>query len=98
MNSDTENREKIGVNMVSAQEICTIISKYGDLAICISKISEDDCLFDNGLDSFSAVQAMMDLEEHFNVEVPEDLMSRENFSTIKRITDLVSSLICKKIN
>ncbi|BAQ46843.1 MULTISPECIES: acyl carrier protein [Methylobacterium] len=82
--------------MVSAQDIRTILARHGTLGITLDRLSEDDDLFDNGLDSFGAVQVMMDLEEHFEVEFPEDLLNRDVFSTIRSLRDLVSSQVQRK--
>lgn len=82
--------------MASAQEIRTILARHGKLASTIDHLAEDDCLFDNGLDSFGAVQVMMDLEEHFEIEFPEHLLSREVFSTVRNIRDFVSSQVVRK--
>jgi D-alanine--poly(phosphoribitol) ligase subunit 2 len=82
--------------MVSAQEIRTILARHGSLARSINRLSDSDCLFDNGLDSFGAVQVMMDLEEHFEVEFQEHLLSREVFSTVRNILTFVSSQMLRK--
>lgn len=82
--------------MASTQEIRTILARHGGLARTIARLSDDDCLFDNGLDSFGAVQVMMDLEEHFEVEFPEHLLSREAFSTVSNIQSLVSNQVLRK--
>ncbi len=82
--------------MASTQEIRTILARHGTLARTIDRLSDDDCLFDNGLDSFGAVQVMMDLEEHFDLEFPEHLLSREIFSTVRNILTFVSGQMLRK--
>ncbi|MCF4124844.1 acyl carrier protein [Methylobacterium sp. SyP6R] len=82
--------------MASNQEIRTILARHGNLARTLDRLSDDDCLFDNGLDSFGAVQVMMDLEEHFGLEFPEHLLSREIFSTVGNIRSFVSGQVLRK--
>lgn len=82
--------------MVSADEIRVILARHGKLACSIARLSDDDCLFDNGLDSFGAVQVMMDLEEHFDVEFPEHLLSREVFSTVRNIQAFVAAQVLRQ--
>lgn len=82
--------------MMSDQEIRVILARHGTLARTIDRLSDDDCLFDNGLDSFGAVQVMMDLEDHFDIEFPELLLTRESFSTVRAIRDLVSGQVLRK--
>ncbi|TGD93269.1 acyl carrier protein [Methylobacterium nonmethylotrophicum] len=77
--------------MASAQDIRTILARHGTLARTIDGLPDDACLFDNGLDSFGAVQVMMDLEEHFEIEFPEHLLSRDVFSTVRTIQNFVAS-------
>ncbi len=62
----------------------------------IDRLSDDACLFDNGLDSFGAVQVMMDLEEHFGIEFPEHLLNRDAFSSVRNIRDFVSGQTMRK--
>ena len=57
------------------------------------QLSEDDSLFDMGLDSFGSVQLMLALEERFSVEFPDALLNRKSFATIRAIRDAVSTLV-----
>jgi D-alanine--poly(phosphoribitol) ligase subunit 2 len=79
--------------MVSLEEIRNILARNEALAPIASQISEDDNLFDKGLDSFGSVQLMLALEEHFDVEFPDHLLSRKSFSTLRSIRETVSSLV-----
>ncbi|TNC12089.1 acyl carrier protein [Methylobacterium terricola] len=82
--------------MAYAEAIRTILARHGTLARTIDQLSDDDCLFDNGLDSFGAVQVMMDLEEHFEIEFPEHLLNRDAFSTMRNIRAFVSGQMVQK--
>ncbi|MBE7204804.1 MAG: acyl carrier protein [Parafilimonas terrae] len=82
--------------MVHAEEIRTILARHGTLASTIGQISDDASLFDNGLDSFGAVQVMMDLEEHFEIEFPEHMLNRDTFSTVRSIRNFVSEQLARK--
>lgn len=79
--------------MVSLEDIRNILARNEALAPIAGEISEDDNLFDKGLDSFGSVQLMLALEEHFDVEFPDHLLSRKSFSTIRSIRETVSSLV-----
>lgn len=79
--------------MVSSEDIRNILARNEALAPVAAEISEDDNLFDKGLDSFGSVQLMLALEEHFEVEFPDHLLSRKSFSTIRSIRETVSSLV-----
>ncbi len=79
--------------MVSLQDIRNILARNEALARVAAQLSEDDNLFDKGLDSFGSVQLMLALEEHFEVEFPDHLLSRKSFSTIRSIRETVSGLV-----
>ena len=79
--------------MVSLEEIRNLLARNEALAPVAAEISEDDNLFDKGLDSFGSVQLMLALEEHFDVEFPDHLLSRKSFSTIRSIRETVSGLV-----
>ncbi len=79
--------------MVSLEDIRNILARNEALAPIAAEIAEDDNLFDKGLDSFGSVQLMLALEEHFDVEFPDHLLSRKSFSTIRSIRETVSSLV-----
>jgi D-alanine--poly(phosphoribitol) ligase subunit 2 len=76
-----------------AQDIREILAANEAFAGKADQLTEDDSLFDLGLDSFGSVQLMLALEERFNIEFPDDLLNRKSFSTIRAIREAVSSLV-----
>jgi D-alanine--poly(phosphoribitol) ligase subunit 2 len=76
-----------------AQDIRDILATNEAFAGKADTLSEDDSLFDRGLDSFGSVQLMLALEERFNVEFPDSLLNRKSFATIRAIREAVSTLI-----
>jgi D-alanine--poly(phosphoribitol) ligase subunit 2 len=75
------------------QDIRDILETNEAFAGKAGQLSEDDSLFDRGLDSFGSVQLMLALEERFNVEFPDSLLNRKSFATIRAIREAVSTLI-----
>jgi D-alanine--poly(phosphoribitol) ligase subunit 2 len=75
------------------QDIRDILGSNEAFAGRADQLSEDDSLFDRGLDSFGSVQLMLALEERFDVEFPDTLLNRKSFSTIRSIRDAVAALI-----
>ena len=74
------------------QQIREILAEYGRLATAVSELDEDTNLFAVGLDSVAIVNVLMALEERFDVELPDELLSRRSFSSIGTLEDIVSSL------
>lgn len=75
------------------QDIREILGSTEAFAGKVDQISDDDSLFDLGLDSFGSVQLMLALEERFNVEFPDELLNRKSFASIRAISEAVSGLI-----
>ena len=75
------------------QDIREVLGSNEAFAGKADRLSEDDSLFDMGLDSFGSVQLMLALEERFDVEFPDSLLNRKAFATIRAIREAVSTLI-----
>ncbi|MFC6788209.1 acyl carrier protein [Methylobacterium komagatae] len=78
--------------MVSDEVIRDILRQNEAMSPIVDSLSEDDDLFEKGLDSFGSVQLMLGLEEKFEVEFPDTLLNRRSFSTIRIIRETVTKL------
>jgi len=78
--------------MVSDEVIRDILRQNEAMSAIVDTLSEDDDLFEKGLDSFGSVQLMLALEDRFEVEFPDTLLNRRSFSTIRIIRETVSKL------
>ena len=76
-------------------EIRAILDDNGKLAVPASGLGEFDDLFAAGLDSLAMVNVLMALEEHFNIEVPDRLLSRRTFSSLHSLASMVGELTRK---
>ncbi|KQP40918.1 acyl carrier protein [Methylobacterium sp. Leaf104] len=79
--------------MVTSQDIRQILASNEALAPIADQISDDESLFDRGLDSFGSVQLMLALEERFGIEFPDEFLSRKSFATIGAIRETVAAVI-----
>ncbi len=70
-----------------------IIASHGELPVDIGAVGEDDDLYKIGLTSFATVQIMLGLEEAFNVELPEQLLNRSTFSTLRHIQAALEQVV-----
>lgn len=57
-------------------------------------IGEDRDLRDAGLTSIDTVTLMLAVEEAFEIEIPQDQMTPDNFRSISAISRLVNELTC----
>jgi acyl carrier protein len=62
------------------------------LPMAKAEIGDDDLLADLGLDSMAVVVLLVDLEDSFEVEFPDDLLSVEVFGTPRSLWTAVNSL------
>lgn len=69
-----------------------ILSKIGRLPVPIEDIGSDDDLYGAGLSSLASVNVMLAIEEAFDVEFPDHLLTRRSFQTISSLTGVVMSL------
>ncbi len=51
---------------------------------------------DLGLDSMSAIELVLALEEAFEVRFPEEVLVRETFATLASLAAVVSSLVAQR--
>jgi acyl carrier protein len=73
-------------------QIRQILAQNGRLAVPIDRLADEADLFAAGLDSLAIVNVLMSLEEHFDIELPDELLSRRTFASIASITRVVTDL------
>jgi acyl carrier protein len=78
-------------SQVSTQ-IRNVLREHAGLAVEVESLTDDASLFDAGLSSMSTVNVMLALEDAFEVEFPESMLSRKTFESVQAIAEAVSSL------
>jgi acyl carrier protein len=73
-------------------QIRSLLSRNGTLPFPIDTLSDQDNLYDAGMTSFASVQVMLAIEEEFDIEFPEDRLTRRTFASLANIADAVSEL------
>lgn len=86
MFSSNEPRGQIG------GQIRATLQEVGNLAVDVSSLDEADDLYDAGLTSLNTVNLMLAIEDCFECEFPEDMLSRETFQSIRSIAEAVVQL------
>ena len=74
-------------------QICDILAKNGRLAVAVATLDDNADLFAAGLDSLAIVNVLMQLEERFDIELPDEMLQRKSFSSIATIDSVVTRLI-----
>ncbi len=70
-----------------------IVAQHGRLATDVKQLSDTDDLYQAGLTSLGTVNLMLALENHFDIEFPDTMLSRKTFSSLESIADAVSELM-----
>ncbi len=73
-------------------EIRKIIEEHGRLQGDVSALAPDADLYQAGLSSHASVNVMLALEDHFDVEFPDRMLTPSVFESIASIEAAVSEL------
>lgn len=74
----------------------TIVGSMNLVPVPLDGLSDDDNLFDAGMTSFGSVQLMMAIEEEFDIEFPNSLLTRKTFATLGGLTSAVEQIVSQK--
>jgi acyl carrier protein len=74
-------------------EIRQIVATHGRLSVAISTLRYDSDLYLAGLTSLATVNLMLALEDHFDIEFPEAMLSRKTFATLEALAEAVAELV-----
>jgi acyl carrier protein len=64
------------------ETIRSVLETHGKLASDFSEITDDTDLYAAGLTSHATVSVMLSLEDAFEIEFPEDKLTKSTFATI----------------
>ena len=62
-----------------------VVQDHGRLSVDLMELSENADLYDAGMTSHASVNLMLALENEFDVEFPDELLTRSVFSSIESI-------------
>jgi len=77
---------------VSNEQIREILSSHGRLSVEINTLEDSSDLYHAGLTSLATVSLMLALEDEFDVEFPDSMLSRKTFASIEAIADCIDEL------
>jgi acyl carrier protein len=72
--------------------IRTILDKHGKLVKPAMSLAEDEDLYQRGLSSHATVNLMLALEDAFDFEFPDALLTRATFESVSSIMRAMESL------
>lgn len=74
------------------EQIRGILTTHGRLASDVSELANDSDLYEAGLTSLITVNLLLAIEDHFDVEFPDELLSRRTFQSINSLAEAVQDL------
>jgi acyl carrier protein len=83
----------MGTSMID--QVRTLLSGHPSIPLDIAALSNDANLYDAGLTSFASVQMMLALEEEFDIEFPETMLTRRTFSSLANVAEAITQLTRK---
>jgi acyl carrier protein len=74
------------------EQVRAIVIQHGRLAVDPSTVTATSDLYEAGLTSLTTVHLMLALEEAFDVEFPDRLLSRRTFESVTAIVEALEEL------
>jgi acyl carrier protein len=78
--------------------IVTILEQHARLGRNADDLAPEDSLYDAGMTSHASVSVMLALEDAFDIEFPDSMLSRRVFESIASIRDAVYDLTASKLD
>ncbi len=75
-----------------SERIREILGEHARLPVDSSTLADNDDLYDAGMTSHASVQVMLALEEGFDVEFPDSMLTRNVFKSIGSISVAISQI------
>jgi acyl carrier protein len=77
---------------MTATTVQAILREHGRIEVDVGRLGPDDDLYGAGLTSHASVSLMLALEEAFDIEFPEHLLTRATFGSIGSIEEAIAQL------
>ena len=77
---------------MTADQVREIVLQHGRLPNAPQDLEPSADLYALGLTSLTTVHLMLALEDHFDVEFPDHMLSRETFASVEAIAECIEEL------
>lgn len=84
-------------NVIKQELVSLIFEMFKDNGLDIDAIEFIDLIDDLGMDSITFISIVIEVESHFNIIVPDEMLLIENFKRIDDIVAIVASQLLNKI-
>ncbi len=74
------------------EKIRQIIREHGRLPVDVDTIADDADLYQAGMTSHASVNVMLGLEDAFDIEFPDSMLTRSVFESIAAMADAIGEI------
>lgn len=74
------------------ERIRNVLATHGRLPVSVESLPDDANLYAAGMTSHASVNVMLALEEEFDVEFPDEMLTRSAFESIGSIAGALTTL------
>jgi acyl carrier protein len=85
----TKSQEGASMHVEKVREI---VLQHGRLSVPAAQLADDGDLYNAGLTSLATVGLMLALEDAFEIEFPDNMLSRKTFGSIASLAAAVEEL------
>lgn len=82
------------MSIISSDKILEIINDNVETKVTVEQFDED--LVELGIDSISFIHIIVAIEEYFDYEIPDSLLSFSEMNTVNKILNMLNSLYGEK--
>ena len=75
------------------EDIRKIIKDHAKLSVDVAQLADDADLYQAGMSSHASVNVMLGLEDAFDIEFPDELLTKSTFCSIGAISSAVEGLL-----
>jgi acyl carrier protein len=73
-----------------------ILSESARLDVSVDQLADDSDLYEHGLSSLATVQIMLAVEDAFDIEIPDAMLTRKLFQSIDSLAAAVFELAANR--
>ena len=74
-------------------QIREILENHGRLSVDVQALQDESDLYNAGLTSLITVNLLLAVEDHFDVEFPDHMLTRGTFQSINALAEAVEDLL-----
>ncbi len=75
------------------ETVRTILAEHSKLAVDLGSLRNSSDLYEAGLTSLTTVNVMLAIEDHFDVEFEDSMLSRATFQSVDALVEAVEELL-----